>query len=198
MMFYRTMRFLAKIFVLFLRPKVRGRENLEITGNTIVLCNHLKLRDPIILIALFKRPIHFIAKVELFRSWFLRFILTKMGTFPVNRGASDIKAVRTCLNILKSDGVLGVFPEGHRSKTGELQDFEPGVAMFALRTGAKVVPVVIHNRYSFFKRPYITVGSPLDMSRFTGAKPNADMIAEATEYFYDSVKKIKNMPRGEA
>ncbi len=194
-MFYRFMRQLGKIFVyVLIRPRVRGRENAAIKGNTIILCNHLKLRDPIILAALFKPQIYFIAKEELFRSRILGWFLRKAGTFPVKRGGSDIEAVRTCLDILKSDGVLGVFPEGTRSRTGELGEFEPGAAMFALKTGATVVPVVIHNRYSFFKRPYITIGAPLDMGRFTGIKRTAQVIADATNHFESSFLKLKSLP----
>ena len=191
------MRVLAKIFVLLLRPKVRGRENLEISGNTIIICNHLKLRDPVILMALFKRQIHFIAKVELFKTWFLRNFLLKMGTFPVNRGGSDIKAIRTGLNILKEGGVLGVFPEGTRSRTGELGPFEPGIALFALKTGAKVVPVVIHNQYSFFKRPLITIGAPINFISANGNRRNSELVSKTAKHFYDCVKQIKDQSWGE-
>lgn len=189
------MRQLAKIFTfVLLRPRIRGRENAAITGNTIILSNHFMLRDPIILAALFKPQIHFIAKEELFRSRLFGAFLRKLGTFPVHRGASDIKAVRTGLQILASGGVLGIFPEGTRSRTGEVGDFESGVAVFALKTGATVIPVVIHNRYSFFTRPCVTIGEPLDMERFADAKRNSQVTAAATEYFRDCFVALKDRP----
>jgi len=192
---YRFLRLLAKVIVALMRTRVRGRENLSFEGSAIIISNHLQLRDPPILIALFKRKIHFIAKVELFRNPFLRFILTSIGTFPVKRGMSDIKAVRRSLDVLRAGGVLGIFPEGKRSRTGEMQEFEPGVAMFALKTGAKVIPVAIHEHYTYFRRPpRVTIGEPLDMSRFEGMKRSAQTNELVTRYMYESVLALKNRP----
>ena len=191
---YNFLKLLSKIVMFFLRTEIRGRENLNVPGNTIIISNHLQLLDPAMIIAFFKQKVHFIAKEELFKTAFLRMILKHIGTFPVRRGMSDIRAVRNCLEVLRANGVLGIFLEGKRSRTGEVLPFEPGVAMFAMKTGATVIPVMIHHRYSLLKRPHMTVGAPLDMSRFEGMKRGAQTYDQVTQYMRECLLKLKEQP----
>ena len=73
------------------------------------------------------------AKEELFNMPLLKSLLPRVHAFPIKRGMSDRKAFRTALSILKSGNVVGLFPEGTRSKTGELQEGLSGAGFFALK-----------------------------------------------------------------
>ncbi len=80
------------------------------------------------------RPVHYMAKEELFKVPVLGNIVRNCNAFPVKRGLSDREALRTGLKLLKDGHVFGLFPEGTRSKTGELGKGLAGAGFFALRS----------------------------------------------------------------
>ena len=110
--------FIAPLVWLFLRPKVYGRENLNIQGKAIICCNHRAAFDPVLLAIISPRFIHFMAKKELFDIPVLGWLITKVGAFPVDRQISDINAVKTAMQILKSGDKLLIFPEGTVIRNG--------------------------------------------------------------------------------
>lgn len=120
-----------------------GTEYLPASGPAIVVCNHLNYLDPFIVGVVFPRPLHFMAKSELFEKRWLAWLLRKVYAFPVRRGQSDRQAIRHALKILADGHVLALFPEGTRSRTGELQELQRGAAMLALRSRAPIIPTVI-------------------------------------------------------
>ena len=91
-------------------------------------------------------------------------ILPKVYAFPVKRGLSDREALRKGLSILKEGHVLGLFPEGTRSKTGELGKGLAGAGFFALRSTAKVLPCAVIGPYKTFGRLKIVFGKPIDIN----------------------------------
>jgi 1-acyl-sn-glycerol-3-phosphate acyltransferase len=126
----------------FGRYEVVGVEHVPAEGPLIVVANHLNNADPPVLGAAIPRPIRFMAKQELFETkagafyrWF--------GAFPVRRFEADLAALRQAQSILKEGGVLGMFPEGHRSHGNGMGPPHPGTALIALRTGAPLLPVGI-------------------------------------------------------
>jgi 1-acyl-sn-glycerol-3-phosphate acyltransferase len=110
-----------------------------------------------------KREIRFMAKAEMF-SWPVIGYLAKCGrAFPVKRGGADIQAVKQAIQVLKDQEVLGIFPEGTRSKTGEMKELNQGIAMIAERTGAAIVPASIVGEYKFRRRVTIVFGSAVQL-----------------------------------
>lgn len=134
------------------RTKVIGAENIPSTGGVMICSNHIDNLDPPIVGISSPRPIHFMAKEELFQLPVLKKLLPTINAFPVKRGMSDKQALRTALQILKEGKVLGLFPEGTRSKTGELGKGLAGAGFFALRTEADVIPCAIIGPYKPFKQ----------------------------------------------
>lgn len=154
------------------RHEVIGLENLPRTGQFLLMANHVSWLDPPILGWLIPRRITFMAKEELFRNWFVRWVVAGYGAFPIRRGEGDRQALREALKVLDSGAVLGMFPEGTRSRDGQLQPGQPGIAMLALRSGAPVVPVSIVGTdriwrlSSLLRRPRftVTIGRPFKLS----------------------------------
>lgn len=154
------------LFSLWLRWEVFGRENIPADGPVVIACNHLSLLDPPVLGAAATRQVHFMAKSELFRpSWFGA-IIRKLGAFPVRRGAMDRDAIKTGLTILKGKKVLAVFPEGTRSKTGELGRAGGGAFMMAVKMKAKIVPAYIYGtdlkRHPGWPKVRVIFGKPME------------------------------------
>jgi 1-acyl-sn-glycerol-3-phosphate acyltransferase len=141
--FYWMMtRLMRSVVWAFGRYEVVGVEHVPVDGPLIVVANHLNNADPPLLGAAIPRPIRFMAKQELFETkagafyrWF--------GAFPVRRFEADLAALRQAQGILKEGGVLGMFPEGHRSHGDGMGPPHPGTALIALRTGAPLLPIGI-------------------------------------------------------
>jgi len=123
--------------------RIKGLENLPSEGPVIVACNHLSLWDPIIVGCTMNRPVYFMAKEELFELPVLGKLLPELGAFPVKRGQGDIGAIRKSIAVLKEGKVLGIFPEGTRSKSGELQEALSGIALIMEKSKAPVLPVKV-------------------------------------------------------
>ena len=120
--------------------EVIGEENIPEKGPFLVVCNHASNFDPLLLgTAMRHHLIHFMAKEELFRNplmgWFLRYV----HTFPVHRGHIDRKAVIESFRVLKSGEVLGIFPEGKRTRGGKVGPFHEGFAGIAIKAKVPVL-----------------------------------------------------------
>ncbi|NMA55486.1 MAG: 1-acyl-sn-glycerol-3-phosphate acyltransferase [Firmicutes bacterium] len=137
----------AKIIKLYLgifkQLKISGQENIPSEGPVIIVANHISAWDPPVVAVACPRQVHFMAKHELFTNPLLRWVFTKLGAFPVKRHVPDRKAYKYALTILRDNRVLGMFPEGTRSKSGELNPAEQGAALLALRTQATLIPAGI-------------------------------------------------------
>ena len=170
---------LYSFFTLFFRFKIIGAEHIPVSGGVIIAANHISLWDPPVLGAACTRAINFMAKEELFVNSVFKWIITTLKAFPVRRGTADRTAIRYAISLLKNGEILGAFPEGTRSMTGELGKPEPGIAMIALKAGVPIVPAAIIGTNKVFKKgcilPQFTVkfGKPIII---TGEKSDKDMM----------------------
>jgi 1-acyl-sn-glycerol-3-phosphate acyltransferase len=167
--------------------EVIGKENIPTTGGVLICSNHIDNLDPPLVGISSPRPIHFMAKEELFRLPILKSLLPSIQAFPVRRGMSDKQALRTGLQLLKDGKVLGLFPEGTRSRTGELGKGLAGAGFFALRTEAHVVPCAIIGPYKPFKKLKVVFGKPVDFQEIKDRKGSAE---EATDLIMDTIGEI--------
>lgn len=142
--------FFRLIFYTLFRTRVYGRENIPAEGAVILAANHASNIDPPLMASLIERPVSYMAKIELFENPIFGAAIRRCHAFPVKRGESDRGAIKAAVTVLKEGRVLGLFPEGTRSKTGELQKAEAGVALIAAMTGAPIVPVAILNSHRIF------------------------------------------------
>ena len=188
MSFYSGVRgTVGSVLKLVYRFEGINKNNIPEDGSVLVCGNHISLLDPIALAVTTKRHYHFMAKEELFKNrWFAKF-LRKLNAFPVKRGTGDREALRHGMKVLKEGHVLGIFPEGTRSKTGELGQGHAGSGFFALRTDCTVVPVAIIGPYKLFGKIKVVYGEPIDFTEHRKNKISAD---EATELIMSEIKRL--------
>ena len=127
--------------VLF-RLGVRGRANVPKTGGVLLAANHASNLDPTLIATSLWRPCHFLAKEELFRIPILGWIIANVNSHPIRRDGVDRKALRDTVEVMTSGNMLLLFPEGTRTRDGELQEAKPGAAMIAAQANVPIVPVV--------------------------------------------------------
>lgn len=169
------------------RIQIIGKENFPQEGGVVVCANHIDNLDPPVVGLTSPRDIHFMAKEELFHAPILKQLLPMIQVFPVKRGMSDKKAIRTAMTLLKEGRVVGLFPEGTRSKTGEVGKGLAGAGFFALRTDAAVVPCAIIGPYKPFRPLKVVYGKPIDFSVYREQKISAE---EATDIIMNEIKQL--------
>ena len=189
--FYRFIRGLAKLICAIVFPtKVTGVENIPAEGPVLLCCNHVSMVDPVFLACALKRRVTYLAKKELFGTKFTNWFFRSLGMVPVDRGASDIQAMRVCMDVLKQGGVLGIFPQGHRYKNDESREMQNGAAMMALRARPTVIAAHVSAPLKPFRKTYIRISAPLDLSDI--ARVNAVGLEDATKRIAGAIWQEEN------
>lgn len=186
-MFYNIVKSIVGVILkIFFRIKVRGARNIPKDGKLILCSNHASNWDPILISIAFPRQIHWMAKKELFKSKFLSNLIFKLGSFPVDRNGADINAIKNALRILKSEGVLGVFPEGTRVKGFDLNNAKSGAILLSTKSKAPILPVYINGNYRPFSSLDIYIGKPIDYAKsIEGKSSSEDYTNMGKELLYD-------------
>lgn len=129
----------------------------------IVAANHQCHLDPLFVAMACPAQVRFMAKKELFDRPLQGRIFKALGAFPVERGSGDRQALNRAAEIVKNGQVLGIFPEGTRSKTGKLLRAKSGVTVIASQTGGDIIPVGIRicGRKLWRKCVEIRCGEPI-------------------------------------
>lgn len=193
MSLYPLVKFLVKLYYkMMFKVTVVGKENVPKDGNGVLCCNHISNFDPLTMAVFLDRLPRFIAKKELFENKLFGALLRNLQAFPVDRQATmDMKAFKTALNVLKGGELLGIFAEGTRVKEGEEKAAKAGVAMFALKGNAPVIPVAVSGKYKFRQEVRIEFGEPMSLEEYRGARISSDMMEEITEKIMGKVQEMK-------
>lgn len=156
---YTVLRPLGKALrPLFFKVKYTGVENIPQEGGFILASNHIHAIDPMMVgLGIPKRQLHFMAKKELFDNAFVAWAFTTVNGFPIARGGADSTAFKYAVRIPSEGYILGIFPEGTRSKTGVPGKPKRGVAAIAAEAKCGVLPVAIFNDEGIKKRTKYTV-----------------------------------------
>lgn len=122
-----------------------GFERIPADGPAIVCANHLSFLDSALLLFTSPRPIAFLGKAEYMKSWPSRLLFPALGMIPVERSSrsGSRTALAAAADVLRAGGLVGVFPEGTRSRDGRLGRGRTGAARLALSVGCPIVPVGI-------------------------------------------------------
>lgn len=152
------------LFKTVLPVRYHNAERLNLDAPYIVMGNHQSMMDVFVAALPIKRyQVQYIGKKELWKYKWLGKILYSMNMIPVDRHNTDMEAMRACMRVTREGGILGIFPEGTRSKDGVMEDLESGVAMIALRSKVPLIPVYIAGKVRLFRRLDVYVGEPVLM-----------------------------------
>ena len=130
-------------------------------------------------------------KKELFEKRWSAKLLSALGAFPVDRQTTDMKALKTAIKLLKNGEALGIFAEGTRVKEGEAKAAKAGVALFALKGEAPIVPICISSKYKFRSVVHIRYGKPIYLDEYKGQKVTTEMMEEITEKVMEKVREMR-------
>ena len=169
--------------------KVEGQENIPKEGALIFCGNHRSFLDPPLIKVTAKREVFFLAKASLFKNPFLGFMGKLFEEIPVKKeDGNDVNAVKISLKHLKNNECIALFPEGTRNGIEKGEKVKDGAAFFAVRTGAKVVPIGISGTLKAFHRLTIRYGKPLDFSSYD--KNNQEALEEITKTIMDNIFEL--------
>ena len=201
-----TSVFLKALYRLFGGFRVRGLENIPVTGAAILAPNHHSWADPPAIRSVIRRICWFMGNHDLFQIPILGRLLPIYGAFPVERGTLDRDAIKTAEAHLKAGDLLVVFPEGGTSITGRLMPFEGGVALLALRNNVPIIPVAITGTDKVLpmgpsvKPPYrvhyakggvtLTFGKPILPEEIAPDVPRRERVDLLTLRIYDAVRDL--------
>jgi 1-acyl-sn-glycerol-3-phosphate acyltransferase len=175
---YRFVWAVAEVlFRVVCRVETQGRLNVPEKGPFIMVSNHLHFFDPPLVVAAIPfREITVLAAEKWAETWPINWLLKSMGAIFVRRGEVDREALNKCLAVLGQDGILGLAPEGTRSRTGTMQRGKPGIAYIAIKADVPILPIGVSGQTRIFaewkrlRRPHITVriGQPFKLQPVRG------------------------------
>lgn len=193
--FYRFMKFIFYVPARILFPaKVLNKELLLKEGPTITVSNHLSWIDAILIPLYAPGFRRLMAKKQVAKNKIARWWELNMGVILIDREKSDMTAMRTTIKTLKENGMVHIFPEGTRNKTGttELQEIKGGSAMFAIKSGAYIQPIMIYRKAKPFRKNYLYVAEPFRLTQFEGELLDSGRLAEADAIIAEKMQAAKS------
>ena len=185
-------RVLCVLFVYIgFRPKIvyadPARKKKGFDKPVVFTCNHLSHKDGIVIATvLWRYRVHILsAKDQMEKSWIVGQVLSNNRAIPVNRFGLDTGWIKESMRVMKEGNSMIIFPEGHTSKTGEMDVFRPGFALLATMVGSEVVPIAIDGSYNFLfgRRLRIVIGEPLPLAQAEGGqRSSAHLQSEANRF----------------
>ena len=194
-------------FSLFFRLRVTGRERIPLSDPVLVASNHLSHFDPPLIGSVFPRPLHYLAKAELFEKPLLGPLIRGLGACPVSREDSQKAGtvLKLLLRFLEEGKSLLLFPEGTRSPDGTLQPLEGGISFLSVKARVPVVPAWITGTYEAFPRGAsfprfvpleVRFGAPLRPEAFLEAGlSEREARAALLQELASSLRTLASLPR---
>ncbi len=175
------------------RGEVTGLEHIPPQGGFILAVNHASLLDPPTVGCHVPRQLAFFARKTLWKPGFASWWLNTVGTIPIDRdGSTDVMAIKRVLQTLRAGRPIIMFPEGTRSRDGQLQPAKSGIGLFACRAGVPVLPARIFGSFNALGRSRgLRLGTPIDIAFGPVIQPGEfDDLAEAKERYLRASEKI--------
>jgi 1-acyl-sn-glycerol-3-phosphate acyltransferase len=203
--FYAFMRSIIIVLSkLFFRLEIHGAEKLPSQGGVLLVPNHASNLDPTTIACLLPRQVHFLAKEELFVGLLGKFLL-KVNAHPLKRSGIDRAAIRLCRDLLRQGHVLMLFPEGQRTKTGELLEPKPGAALIAAQARVPLVPAYIQGSLEAMptgakwikpKKIRVFIGDPFMLEDIdVVTMPKKDYYEMAGQVIMQKIKELETQAR---
>nr|WP_297131476.1 lysophospholipid acyltransferase family protein [Terrisporobacter sp.] len=190
MSFYKfILNILTLYSKVFYKYEVVGEENIPTEGNIILAANHKSNLDPIFVASAIKnRKVATIAKKELFDNKILASILNKMYVIPIDRDNPGISTIKVILKKIKEGFAIGIFPEGTRIKGNEFGEAKAGLALFAIKGKACVVPISIISNYKLFNKVTIYIDKPISFEEYYKKKLSTEDYEKLSQDVLEVIK----------
>jgi cytidylate kinase len=190
--YMKAHKVLAPLIRFFSGIKVHGKENIPKEGGYMLCSNHIAVRDVLLIGATCPRQIKFVAKKELFAIPILRSIMKAFGAVKLDRGGTDVGALRKSVELIEQGDIVSIFPQGHRYPAIDpsTTPIKNGAGMVSYRSGCDVIPVFIKtkgNKYGIFKRTEIFYGKPIKNSALGFKNGGSDEYKIATDIIFDAI-----------
>jgi 1-acyl-sn-glycerol-3-phosphate acyltransferase len=192
------------VYRALMRVKVEGGERVPRDGGVIVAANHISFFDSVALLQSIPRRSFFIGKAEYMDSWTTRRLFPAMGLIPIEReqARKAMVALEVAADVLRRGDVLGIYPEGTRSRDGLLHRGHTGVAQLALMSGAPVVPVGLVGTDDIqpvgarvprpFRKAVVRFGEPLDPASYGGTGRRRRQML--TDDLMEAIRRLSRQP----
>ena len=185
------------------RPKViyanPERKKMGFDKPVVFTCNHVSHKDGILIaVLLWKYRIHILsAKDQMEKSWVVGQVLSNNRAIPVNRFGLDTGWIKESIRVMKEGNSMIIFPEGHTSKTGEMDKFRPGFALLATMAGSEVVPIAIDGNYNFLfgKRLRVVVGEPMPLDKAEVGQRNSEHLQNQADKFREVTAELLELAK---
>lgn len=175
-LWYDFLRVLCRMLtVLVFRIRVRGREHIPSDGGVVVLSNHQSHLDPVLVGLCFDRRLNYLARDTLFGFAPFRWLINSLDAIPLDREGIGLGGLKESLKRLKAGEGLLIFPEGTRTRDGEVGKIKPGFLALARRSKAALLPVGMEGAFDSWPRKnllpqpaiiHIQIGEPLMPAQF--------------------------------
>lgn len=187
--------FLFPIVRLLFGARQRGKENIPKEGPVIIAANHLHAFDMFFISTFSKRSIRFLAKAELFRNPFCRFIFRGAGAIPINRKAAGVESVNEVISTLEKGSPVGIFPQGTRmpGKDPAETKIKSGIGLIAYHSKATVLHVFIGAKgmkVRPFRKTEVRFGKPIAFDELGFENGGIDEYRHASEIIFEKICEL--------
>jgi 1-acyl-sn-glycerol-3-phosphate acyltransferase len=209
-MWYGVAKSFVRIFVsIAFRVRYSGCANVPRTGGALLVANHQSHLDPPIIGAGCPRQMSYLARLTLFRFSPFGWILQSVGAIPIDRDGSALAGIRATLEALQRGEMVLVFPEGTRTRDGDLGVFKPGLALVARRAKVPIIPAAIEGAYHAWPRAaaipqpgvvvHVHYGTPLLLDEIASCNEQelAAMVEQRVRQCLELLRSRPEFDRGE-
>ncbi|MFP4687207.1 MAG: lysophospholipid acyltransferase family protein [bacterium] len=127
-------------FRVYFRHQTYGLDNVPLDEGAVIATNHASVLDPPMIGVDLPRPIFSMAKQSLHKIPLFGSLIRAFHSFPVKRGVYNRNAMEQAIKLLKAGNLVVMFPEGTRSRDGEMKAFRPGIGKIVKEAGCGVLP----------------------------------------------------------
>lgn len=184
-------------FAFSYRFRFFGQSNIPRTGPVLFIANHQSMLDPIIVgLGSSHRQFYAMARATLWNNKILGYLMDSLNAIPVDQDNPDASTIKRCIEVLKQNHALLIFPEGARTLTGSTQAFEPGTMLIIKRSKPTVIPVALDGAFAVWPRtrriprPFGRIacvyGKPIQAEQLLNMKPQ-----EALRYLQNTVESLR-------
>ena len=186
--------------LLWFRPKriYEGGKKVRVKGGALTIANHVGYYDPIYLMyGVPYRRHHFVCTKDILSNGFRRWFLQKCMCIPIDRDNMSMDSFRRIVAVMKSGGMVTMFPEGHIVTDEKTQaKFKSGMVLMALQAHSPILPVAVKKRKHFFSRLRVAIGQPIDIEALYGPRPSLRQVDEIADLLYKKELELQNILEG--